>query len=457
MNRKVAFISEHASPLAVLGGTDSGGQNVYVTELARQLAKQGYEVDIFTRRDHMKLHRVVTIFPGVRVIHIVAGPARVIPKEELLMYMDDFRRDMMDFIAQENIAYQLIHANFWMSAMVGLALKVRYKIPLVVTFHALGKVRRYHLQQKDNFPDERLIIEEEIAHKADCIVAECPQDERDLITLYGADSRNIVVVPCGFSPIEFYPIEKYAARRRLGLPANEKIVLQLGRIVQRKGIDNVINALKYVKRNLKIRLLVVGGDGENEQYLKSPELIRLKRLALQVGKGVAIDFVGPKKREELKFYYNAADVFVSTPWYEPFGITPLEAMACGTPVIGSNVGGIKYSVVDGVTGCLVEPRRPKELAEKLNQVLTIDKLEMGKKGIERVNNLFTWEKVSRAIEGIYDALIEVNEVLLEGDNAIEKIKNRYREKKVLDFSRSDNKLGYTVLGTHHLTKQHHAS
>lgn len=405
MKKRVAFISEHASPLAILGGADSGGQNVYVTELAKQLAKEGYEIDIYTRRDHKDLPRIVKLFPGVRVMHVEAGPAKSIPKEKLLPFMTDFLNDMLLFIKSEQLNYQLIHANFWMSALVGLGVREQMGIPLVVTFHALGKVRRHHLQQQDGFPEERLVIEERIVKMADCIIAECPQDKDDLIQLYNANPKKIAIIPCGFNPTEFYPIDKLYARMYLGLDPSEKIVLQLGRMVPRKGIDNVIKAVKYLPKDLKFRLLIVGGEGDKDQYGLSPEFQRLKTLVEELDLSTAVDFVGPKRREELKYYYSAADVFVSTPWYEPFGITPLEAMACGTPVIGADVGGIKYSVVDGITGYLIAPKKPLRLAGKLKDILTSDKLGMEQQAIERVNYLFTWEKVSASIQRVYKVLM----------------------------------------------------
>jgi len=451
MNKKIALISEHASPLAVLGGIDSGGQNVYVTELAKELAKQGYDIDIFTRKDDAALPKIVPIFSGVRVIHVDAGPAIPIPKEELLVYMDDFRRNMVAFIQQEHIVYRLVHANFWMSALVGFQLKKLYGIPLVVTFHALGKVRRFHLGQQDRFPDERIKIEEKIARKADCIIAECPQDKEDLINIYDANPAHIAIVPCGFSPTEFYPIAKKEARKHLKLPVNDRIILQLGRMVPRKGIDNVIKSLKYIEY-ARVRLVVVGGEGGKKQFLASPEYKRLKRIAVEYGKNAIVEFVGPKGREQLKYYYNAADVFISTPWYEPFGITPLEAMACGTPVIGSNVGGIKYSVLNGITGYLVEPKQPVQLAQAVQRLFETDSQQMGRNAIQRVNQMFTWQKVSNTMSRIYDMLILAANKSSNKDEKVPTKPGAEGQIKALSRERS-----YTVLPTQTFTKQHHAS
>src|SRR5690606_24817230 len=227
MKKRIAFISEHASPLAVLGGVDSGGQNVYVAELAKYLAARGYTIDIFTRWDDSELPQVVNWMPGVRVVHMKAGPVRFVAKEELLGFMPQFTKSMLTYIREENIHYQLIHANFFMSGMVAADLKKRLHIPFVITFHALGHVRRIHQKEQDKFPKERLLIEKTIAAEADQIIAECPQDREDLIRHYDASPEKITIIPCGFSPAEFYPINQKLARTIVGLPLEERIILQL--------------------------------------------------------------------------------------------------------------------------------------------------------------------------------------------------------------------------------------
>jgi glycosyltransferase involved in cell wall biosynthesis len=399
---RIAFISEHASPLAALGGTDSGGQNVYVCELAKQLAAAGYAVDIFTRRESEEIERCIEWSGGIRIIHVDAGPAKVIPKESLLPYMAAFREDMLSFMKEENITYQLMHANFFMSALVAMELKAQLNIPFVVTFHALGHVRRIHQGDNDKFPPERVAIEEDVIRKADRIIAECPQDLEDLVRYYGAPEKKIVTIPCGVDTEEFYPIDKEMARTLLKLPLNEKILLQLGRIVPRKGVDNVIKALSMLK-NRKVQLVIVGG-GEDT----SAEMNRLVRLAKRAGVEARVTFAGQKDRRDLKYYYAAADLFITTPWYEPFGITPLEAMACGTPVVGSNVGGIKYSVADGKTGILVPPQDPDKLCRAVNSLLRAPMLmkQMSMDAVKRVNSQFTWKLVAQKTQILYQDIIQ---------------------------------------------------
>ncbi|MFN8557502.1 MAG: glycosyltransferase [Dehalococcoidia bacterium] len=409
MSRRIALISEHASPLGALGGIDSGGQNVYVGQLARHLAMSGYEVDVFTRRDAPLLPEIGEWVNGVRVIHVPAGPAAYVRKEDLLPYMEQFAAFMLRFCRRQRRPYDLIHANFWMSGLVAAELKRALGIPFVVTFHALGRVRRAWQGDADEFPDERFAIEDCVAAEADHIVAERPQDEEDLIRLYNADPARVTIVPCGFDPAEFFPISKELARVALGYSPDERIILQLGRLVPRKGVDNAIRGFARLRRDHRMpaRMLIVGGESDDPSPALNPEIGRLRAVAEAEGVADAVTFIGRRGREALKYYYSAADVFVSTPWYEPFGMTPLEAMACGTPVVGANVGGIKFSVRDGESGYLVPPNDPDALGERLAHLLRHPKLMsvIRRQAIRRVNDLFTWRTVTGAMAALYEDVI----------------------------------------------------
>jgi glycosyltransferase involved in cell wall biosynthesis len=397
---RIALISEHASPLAALGGVDSGGQNIYVAQVARCLVEQGHQVDVFTRRDDVRQPPVVNVQPGLRVMHIAAGPAAFVPKEQLLPHMPAFAQAMERLCrVQGRLAYDAVHANFFMSGWVALQLKRRLGLPFAITFHALGLVRREHQREADAFPAERIEIERTLVREADLLVAECPQDQLDLQRLYGADPGRMVMVPCGFDASEFSPMSREQARRRLGLDPHEFIVLQLGRMVPRKGIENVVRAMALLPGDRPSRLLVVGGEADTPDPLATPEIGRLQAIAEHLGIRARVTFTGRRQREQLRAHYCAADVFVTTPWYEPFGITPLEAMACGTPVIGSAVGGIQYSVVDGLTGYLVPPHAPHALAEHLTLLQQRPSLAraMGIAGIRRAQMMFTWEQVTQQL------------------------------------------------------------
>jgi phosphoheptose isomerase len=405
---RVALISEHASPLAMLGGVDAGGQNVYVDQIARHLSARGWLVDVLTRRDAEDLPEVVPLADGGRVVHIDAGPPEPLPKEQLLPFMPRFAENVLAFCRRERRPYDLMHANFFMSGLVAAEVKRTLGTPFVITFHALGKVRRLHQGTADGFPDARFGIEERVAREADRIIAECPQDEDDLVRLYGADPAKVRIVPCGFDHDELWPVPKAEARERLGLDRDERVVLQLGRMVPRKGVEDVIRGFgKLAERGVDAHLLVVGGETPDPDPVATPEIGRLMRVAERIRVEDRVTFTGSRERETLRDYYSSADVFVTMPWYEPFGITPVEAMACGTPVVGSEVGGVKYSVVDGETGYLVPARDADALADALERLLTDEPLRqlLARQCIRRANRLFTWSGVADEIGSLYEDVL----------------------------------------------------
>ena len=408
MSKRVAIISDHASPLAAAGGVDSGGQNVYIAQVSRQLARMGYKVDVFTRRDSHDLPEVLEWAPRIRVVHVPAGPEAYVRKEDLLPLMGDFAGYVRDF-ARRNGGYAISHANFFMSGLACIELKRALGVPYVVTFHALGRVRRLHQGEADQFPPERLDIEDEVIAEADAVIAECPQDLADLTTLYRADPSRVRVIPCGFDKSEFWPITRTLARRTLGYRPDERILLNIGRLVPRKGVDNAIRGVARLARmhGIEAKLLVVGGNSDLPDQALTPEIGRLRQLAAAEGIEDRVIFTGRRSREFLKLYYSAADIFITTPWYEPFGITPLEAMACGTPVVGADVGGIRYSVADGETGALVPPNDPDALAARLADLYSDPaRLKaLGRNAIRRVHGQFTWQKVARSIAGCYEQVV----------------------------------------------------
>ncbi|MGV8083681.1 MAG: glycosyltransferase [Coriobacteriia bacterium] len=393
---KIAMISDHASPLAVLGGVDSGGQNIYVAEMAREMARLGHEVDVFTRRDDPSLASVVEISHGLRVIHVEAGPHEHVAKERMLPLMPQFAEEVCGYIAVGG--HDVVHANFFMSGIVACEVKRRLGVPFAITFHALGEVRRKYQGADDGFPDERCDLERQICREADLIIAECPQDRHDLLTFYGAKPESVRIIPCGIDPKRFAPIERAVARELIGIPAGAPMLLQLGRMVRRKGIENAVRALPLLQdgRGRDAVLMIVGGESPDADPRKTPEIGRLQRVAEELGVSDRVIFTGCRSQAALPYYYSAADVFITTPWYEPFGITPLEAMACGVPVVGSRVGGIKYSVLDGKTGYLVPAESPLALAERLSELIERPALarRMGGAGRERVLARFTWQAVA---------------------------------------------------------------
>ncbi len=403
--RRIALISEHASPLAAPGDANCGGQNVYVAQLAHELSRAGHLVDVFTRRDAPAQRPVACHADGVRVIHVPAGPPHHVPREEILPHVDAFSRYVARFARRQPAAYDIVHANFFMSGMVAQHLKAALGLPFVITFHSLGRVRRLAQGSADTFPIVRMRIEAALMRAADRIIAECPQSRYDMERLYGAPLSRIAIAPCGFSPEELWPVPMAEARARLGLDAGRFIVLQVGRLVPRKGVDTVIQGVAMLRQRYGVdaQLLVVGGDDG-----AGVELTRLRSVAVDLGIGAHVRFAGQQPRAVLRDYYSAASVFASAPWYEPFGITPVEAMACARPVVGSEVGGIKSTVNDGITGFLIPSRDPAALADRLARLHRHPEMAraMGEAGRRRACEHYTWRHVSTQLSAIYADVLD---------------------------------------------------
>jgi D-inositol-3-phosphate glycosyltransferase len=389
---RIAMVSEHASPLAALGGVDAGGQNVHVAELSRALVKRGHEVTVFTRLDDPDLPLRVETVHGYVVEHVPAGPATDIPKDSLLPYMQQFGEHLAKRSTEE--PFELVHAHFWMSGLAAVVAGQRTGLPVVQTFHALGTVKRRYQGAKDTSPRQRISLEKVLCRTVDRIIATCSDEVRELLPM-GAAVRQISVVPCGVDTAHFTP----GPRRRTNSAAPFRIVVA-GRLVERKGVDDAIRALVYVPQ---AELLIAGGpparhlDGD-------PEYHRLQDVARASGVLGRVRFLGRVEHAEMPKLLQSADVVITVPWYEPFGIVPLEAMACGRPVIAAAVGGLADTVVDGVTGILVPPRDPQALAAALRALAT-DQIRCegyGMAGRQRVLARYTWDRVAAETEAAYE-------------------------------------------------------
>ena len=401
---RIALISEHASPLAASGGGDPGGQNLYVAQVAQALAAAGHQVDLLTRRDATALPAVVHPWRGVRVLQIDAGPPRVVPRQERLLHMPAFAEAARRLMSAGQ-RHDVLHASSLLSGWVGLALRRASGVPLVTTFHTLGLVQREHQRQADPFAAARIGIECTLAQRSDRLIAGCPQDSGDLIRLYGAPPGRIATVPGGVDIRAFRPGDKAAARQRLGLPAERFLVLQVGRLVPRKGIDNLIQAMALLAPGIDAQLLVLGGASAEPDEQLTPEIARLRGVARAHGVAQRVHFAGRRDHEPMRDWYLAADVLVTTPGCAPCGINALEAMACGRPVIGSAVGGggIEQTVVDGLTGFLVPPMDPQALVVRLGFLQANPALgaAMGRAGAHRVRRHHTWGRVARQLAEVY--------------------------------------------------------
>lgn len=418
MNRpmQIAFFSEHASPIALLGSEDSGGQNVYINEISRNLASYDCTIDIFTRRDNLTGPQVINWAPGVRVINLTAGPPEFRLKDTLWSYMPAFRDAFLDFMQYNNLHYDLIHSNFWMSGWVATELRQRLAIPVIQIFHAMGKTKQRYQGRMDSSPQQRIEVECNIIQSVDRLIAQCPTEQAELINDYAADPGKIAVIPSAVNKDIFRPAPRTEARHFVGLDVDDFVIVYVGRMLPRKDVRNIVHALACLLRLCaeklpiavpKIKLLLVGGETPEPDPVATPEIAILQRLVADLEVTEHVRFIGKRQQDTLRHYYSAGDIVVTTPWYEPFGLTPLEGMACGRPVIGSAVGGITYTIADGVTGFLVPPRDPQALARRLYQLLTEPTLRthMGQAARQRIEQHFTWQTVARRTATLYETVL----------------------------------------------------
>lgn len=394
---RIAMVSEHASPLAMLGGVDAGGQNIHVAELASALAQRGHGVRVYTRRDSTDLDPIVPLCPGVDVEHVPVGPPRSVAKDELLPYMGEFGRYLATRWDEGSFVPAVVHAHFWMSGLAALTATANRHIPVVVTYHALGSVKRRYQGDQDTSPPNRRGLERELGLLADRVIAQCG-DEVDELGRMGIPRGSITVIPSGVN------IERFAAsgpavdRPRRGCSR----ILTVGRLVQRKGFADLIRALRMVPD----AELVIAGGPPAAQLRSDPEARRLCGLAERARVADRVRLLGSVPREDMPAWYRSADVLACAPWYEPFGLTPLEAMACGVPVVAYAVGGLAESVIDGVTGSLVRPRDVPQLAAALRSLIGNPVLRMSyaSAAVDRVRSRYPWQRTAAEMERVYAAV-----------------------------------------------------
>ncbi|TXR52927.1 glycosyltransferase [Quadrisphaera setariae] len=392
---RIAMVSEHASPLAVLGGVDAGGQNVHVAALAQALAARGHQVEVHTRRDAPDLPRRVRMGPGVDVVHVDAGPPRPVPKDELLPWMPAFAAQLRRSWASPGSRPDVVHAHFWMSGLAALEAGRALGVPVVQTFHALGSVKRRHQGDHDTSPAERVALEAGLVRDVDLVVATCRDEVAELDAL-AAPRRRPAVVPCGVDLEHFEP-EGPVEPRAAGSPRFR--LVSVGRLVERKGVETAVRALAVLP---DAELVVAGGPPPRELHL-DPEAVRLRSVARSLGVADRLLLVGQVEQPDVPRLLRSADVSVNAPWYEPFGIAPLEAMACGLPVVGTAVGGLLDTVVEGATGALVEPRDTAALAATVRALLDdpARRRRWGRAGRRRALAHYGWDRVAASTEDAY--------------------------------------------------------
>lgn len=404
---RVAVISVHACPLAALGSKKAGGMNVYVRELSRELARRGHQVDVFTRQQegcdgHLRDHPLCS---SVEVVHIPSGPRDLSAGIGLFPHLAEFVAGVSRFADQSGRAYDVIHSHYWLSGWVGIQLRGMWGTPLIQMFHTLGQMKNRVARADDpREPDLRINTEQEIVQSADTLIAATQAERIQLMWLYGAKMRKIKVVPPGVDTALFWPVPRSEARNRIGMPDTIQMVLYVGRIEPLKGIDTLMQAVSILRSQssdgLKdVCLCVIGGEAAADE---DAEIARLRMLSDELGLGDVVKFLGPKDQQAIRDYYAAAEVVVMPSSYESFGMVALEAMACGTPVIASEIGGLAYLIQDGVTGFHVPDREPEELADKIRLILQNPELreEMSTAGSQYARS-YAWPAVTSQIERVY--------------------------------------------------------
>ncbi len=410
--KRIAMLSMHTCPLAFEEGKETGGMNVYVMELSKELAKKGYYVDIFTRSQSQTQPKIVVINPFLRVIHLVAGPEKSVPKKEVIEYVDEFVESFLLFTKRENTSYDLLHAHYYLSGMVCQQLKQNgfSNTPFVMTFHTLALMKnlvaRDELEREEK---ERINAEIVLVKEADHIIASSETDAQYLQYLYNCPKEKITIVYPGVDTNLFLPIDKVKAKKHVGADVHHKLILFVGRIEPLKGIDMLLYALKILlsqHTTIKVCLWIIGGDVSQKKSHWSKELQRLEKLRQLLNMETTVYFVGQKPQHELPYYYNASELVVMPSHYESFGMAAIEAMSCGVPVITTNVAGVTTLFDKRHQQLITSVNNPLLLASQILSLLTNQ--EEHKKVSEQVRKRvqdLTWENVAKKVSRVYKYLV----------------------------------------------------
>ncbi len=408
------MLSYHTCPLATLGGKDTGGMNVYVAELTRHLGQMGIHVDVFTRsQDEHVPHVVHSLGYGNRVVHIPAGPEVPLPKPQLAEYIPCFAEEVERFAREKEIHYDLIHSHYWMSGIAAETLKQKWNVPVLQMFHTLGIMKNQIAQSVEEMEgDYRISGEKQVMAAADKIIAATPAEREQLEKLYRMDAARIVTIPPGVETARFYPINADEAKEAIELTCKKRMLLFVGRIEPLKGLQNLIRALATIREQGHCTrdcycLVVIGGEPDSSPESMSAEMRKVKKLCSDLGMDDLVLFLGKRAQETLPYYYSAADMLIMPSYYESFGMVALEAMACGTPVIASQVGGLPYLVQDGKTGFVVPGGDPDALVEPLNRLMNDEALreKMGNEAAEYARK-YSWDLIAEQITHVYKELLK---------------------------------------------------
>ncbi|MGB7873956.1 MAG: glycosyltransferase [Anaerolineales bacterium] len=408
----IAMLSYHTCPLAILGGKDTGGMNVYVRELTRQLGRKGVHVDVFTRsQDEHVPHVVHELGYGNRVVHVPAGPEVPVAKREMADYIPQFVEGIKQFAAEKDLQYDLIHSHYWMSGLAAEALSDAWgNVPIVHMFHTLGEMKnRIAQSDEEREGSYRVDGEKQVIARVDRIVASTLAEQTQLQYLYKASKSKISIIPPGVDTGHFYPIPMDEAREYIGADPDNKLILFVGRIEPLKGLETLIRAISWHRtfNPGQVTLAIIGGEPDASPQEMSAEMTRIQQLCDDLCMGRMVVFLGKRAQDTLPYYYSAADVLVMPSHYESFGMVALEAMACGTPVIASQVGGLAFLIQDGETGYLIPDQDPKALCEKLMILLSDphQRQTMGLRAAEYAKD-YAWANVAAQIMDVYKSLVE---------------------------------------------------
>ncbi len=408
----IAMLSYHTCPLATLGGKDTGGMNVYVRDLTAELGRQGVHVDVFTRsQDEHVPHVSHDLGFGNRVVHIPAGPELPMPKKELAGHIPQFVAGIRQFAAERGIRYDIIHSHYWMSGLAAEQLKAEWRAPIVHMFHTLGEMKnRIATSEDEKEGAYRLDGERQVLRAADVILAATLAEKAQLQWLYKADPRKVTIIPPGVDTCHFYPIPPDEAKDYIGIPKEDRMVLFVGRIEPLKGVGTLIRAMSCLRIKDIERpayLAVIGGDPNVPTEQMSAEMRRLQSLCEDLCMDRMVVFLGKRGQDTLPYYYSAADVLVMPSHYESFGMVALEAMACGTPVVASQVGGLAFLIQDGVTGFHVPDQDEEALCDRLTRILGDSSLrqQMGNAAADYARS-YSWGQIAGQVNKIYEKLVE---------------------------------------------------
>lgn len=382
------MLSAHSCPVGKLGARDTGGMSVYIRELAKELGKQGHSVDIYTRIHDPADPLIINLGHRSRLIHLRAGEDNDVNKLALYCYLPEFACNLEHFRKDNALEYDLVFSHYWLSTWVGTYLKQWWQVPQVTMFHTLGLIKN-DIDTGEEEPELRIVTEREAINSSQRIIASTLKEKEAIEGYYGASSENIGVVPCGVNIEQFRPRERMIARREIGV-ADEKVLLFVGRIDPLKGVEQLINSLDYLREFDNLKLMIIGGDEESQN-----EITNLERIAEKLGVINKIEFLGTIKHERLPFYYNAADICVVPSYYESFGMVALESLACGTPVVATDVGDLRNIIIPGETGYVVPDNSPQRIADKIAELL--DRKDLDRRLISESVINYSWDKIAEKI------------------------------------------------------------